>query len=125
MNTKEKLNTPKIAKIAGFLYLMVMLSGVFANLYVHSRIIALDDATATAENIMALEFLFRIGFVSELIHMISFFFLTITLYLLLKPVNKNLAALLVLFVLVAVPIEMLNSLNNLAALILLGGAIKL
>jgi hypothetical protein len=112
----------KIARAAGLLYLMVMASGVFANLYVRSTLILPGDATATATSILASEALFRLGFVGELVHMTSFFFLTLALYLLFRPVDKALASLLVLFALVAVPIEMLNSLNNLAALLLFEGA---
>lgn len=117
MNTSSKT-----ARVAGFLYLIVMASGIFANLYVRSSLIVPGDAAATAAKIIASEGLFRLGFVSELIHMTSFFLVTIALYLLLNPVDKNLASLFVLFVLVAVPIEMLNTLNNFAALSLLGGA---
>ncbi len=49
-------------------------------------------------------------------------FLVLALYQLLKVVNKNMASLMVIFSLVAVPIAMLNELNNLAVLLLLSGA---
>ena len=48
--------------------------------------------------------------------------LPLVLYVLLKPVNKNIALLFVIFALVGVPIAMLNLLNQLAALLLLSGA---
>ena len=48
--------------------------------------------------------------------------MALALYQLLKPVNKNMALLMVLFVLAAVPIGMLNELNNFAVLLLLSGA---
>jgi len=62
------------------------------------------------------------GFVSELIGITCYLLLALPLYLLLKPVNKDLATLMVLFVLVAVPIMAINMLNHFAALPLLSGA---
>ena len=44
------------------------------------------------------------------------------LYQLLKPVNKNMALLMVIFLLLGVPIAMLNELNQFAVLLLSSGA---
>jgi hypothetical protein len=49
-------------------------------------------------------------------------FVVIALYRLLKPVNKNMALLMVIFILLAVPIGMLNELNRITALLLLRSA---
>lgn len=59
---------------------------------------------------------------SELVLYMCFLLLPLPLYALLKPVHKNLALLMVLFVCVSVPMGMLNTLNNFAALSLLNGA---
>jgi len=112
----------KTARVAGIMYLLVMMHGMFSLLYVSPRLIVPEDATVTARNILASEFLFRIGSASELLHMIWYFLLTLALYMLLKPVSKNLASVLVLLAVVAVPIAMFSSLNNFAALSLLSGA---
>jgi hypothetical protein len=119
MTTKE---IKKTARTAGFLYLIVILFQVFANLRVSRSLIVPEDAATTVSNIMASESLFRLGFVSNLIGLTVFILLVLVLYKLLKPVNKNQALLMVIFVLVGVAIAMLNLLNQFAALLLLSGA---
>ncbi len=112
----------KYARIAGFLYLIVNVTGVFAQFFVRSKLIVPGDAAATASNIMASEFLFRAGFMGDLIASTCYFLLALTLYVLLKPVNKNLSLLCVLLVAISTAIMCLNMLNQFAALLLLGGA---
>jgi len=80
------------------------------------------DTAATVTNIIANEGLFRIGIVSDLIMQVFWSVLMLALYVLLQPVNKNLAVLFVLLGLLIVPIAMLNLLNQYAALLLLSGA---
>jgi hypothetical protein len=59
---------------------------------------------------------------SELVCATTFIFVVLALYRLLKEVNQNHAALMVILGLVSVPIGFLNALNNAAALTLLSGA---
>ena len=61
----------KTARIAGFMYLGNIITGIFAQV-VRSTLIVPGDAGATASNIMAYELLFRFGFVSDLI-MVTFY----------------------------------------------------
>jgi len=123
MNTKEKTNSiNKTARVAGFLYLLVAVLGAFSIMYVPSTLIVPGDAATTANNIMASEGLFRLGFVSGLITQTIHILLVLVLYKLLKPVNKNIALLMVIFALVGIPIAMLNLLNQSVALLLLSGA---
>jgi len=112
----------KTARIAGFLYLMLIAFQVFAKLFVSRSLIVPGEAATTVNNIMASESLFRLGFVSNLISQTVFILLVLVLYKLLKPVNKNCTLLMVIFVLVGVPIAMLNLLNQIAPLLLLSGA---
>jgi hypothetical protein len=112
----------KTARLAGFLYLMVVPLGIFGIMYVPSRLIVAGDAAATANNLMASESLFRLAIVSNLLASIVMLLVVLVLYKLLKPVNKNMAWLMVIFVLVAVPIAMLSELTQFAALQLLSGA---
>ncbi len=116
------ISPKKTARLAGFLYLMLIVFGVFAEFFVRQRLITPGDAAATANNIMASESLFRIGFVSDLISATVWLLLPLALYKLLKSVNKNQASLMVIFVVVGVAIQFLNMINQFAALLLLGGA---
>ena len=109
------------ARVAGFLYLLLFPLGIFGILYVPSNLIVPGDAATTANNIMASESLFRLSILSALFVQITQILLVIVLYKLLKPVNKNHALLMVIFALIAVPIAMLNELNNIVALLLLRG----
>jgi len=123
MTTRTAKISPLIrARVAGFLYLIANLFAPFTLLYLPSLLIVRGDAAATASNIMASESLFRLGIVGMLFNSIANIFLVLALYQLLKVVNKNMASLMVIFSLVAVPIAMLNELNNLAVLQLLSGA---
>jgi hypothetical protein len=112
----------KTARAAGFLYLMMAPLGIFGLMYVPSKLIVPEDAATTANNIMASESLFRLGIVSALLLQTISILVVLVLYKLLKPVNKNHALLMVIFILVAIPIAMLNELNHFAALSLLSGA---
>lgn len=124
MNTKEypQRKIKETARVAGLLYLLVIIFGMFAELYVSLRLIVPGDATATASKIMASELLYRIGFMSGLFHHTCFLLLVLVFYKLLKPVSKNYAVLMMVLGLGAVPIMMLNMLNQFAALLLLSGA---
>jgi hypothetical protein len=110
----------KAARIAGFLGLTIWL-GPLA-LVIRQSLIVPGDVAATVNNIMANEGLFRIAIVSDLTMQVFWCLLMLALYVLLKPVNKNLASLFMLLGLLIVPIAMLNALNDFAALQLLSGA---
>jgi len=112
----------KTAKLAGFLYLLIVPFAILGLLYVPSTLVVPGDAATTASNIMASETLFRLGIVSALIAQIIHIFAVLALYKLLKVVNKKHALLMVIFSLVGVPIAMLSELNQFATLLLLNGA---
>lgn len=109
----------KTARIAGLIYLIIVLTGIFNLMYVPSKLIVWDDASATINNIMASESLFRLGIVTGLISYTCFLILPLVLYKLLKPVNKNHALLMVIFALVSVPISYNIMLNKVEVLSLL------
>ncbi|CAG0947309.1 hypothetical protein ANRL1_03938 [Anaerolineae bacterium] len=123
MTTRTAEPSPLVrARLAGFLYLFGNPLAPFALLYLPSRLVVRGDAVATANNIMASESLFRLGIVALLYNSIFSIFLVLALYQLLKVVSQSMASLMVIFVLVGVPIGMLNELNQLAVLQLLSGA---
>lgn len=117
MNSKKKT-----ARIAGLLYLLIAITGGFGIMYVPTSIIIPGDATATANNIINSEFIFRLSILSNLISQTLTIFLVLTLSRLFKDVNPKLTKYMVTMVLVAVPISFLNVLNLVAAQILVSGA---
>jgi hypothetical protein len=121
MTTKEKMNPNKIARIAGILYIPPWILSLVA-IFLRTDLIVPGDASATATNISASEFVFSFSVVMDLIVQVVFIFLVLALYKLLKPVNKNQAVLMVVLFLVSVPIAMLNAVSHFAALLLSSGA---
>jgi len=111
----------KTARMAGLFYLIYILTTVLASV-VRSKLIVFGDAAATANNIMGSELLFRIGFVTQLVSAVFFLLAAWALYVLLKPVNKNLALLFLLLNLGGVAVECINMLNLFAALQFFSGA---
>jgi Domain of unknown function (DUF4386) len=83
----------KYAAIAGLSYLIIILTGIFANFFVLENLVVPGNASVTAENISANEMLFRVGIFSFLIMVIFDVAAAWALYLFLKPVNKNLSLL--------------------------------
>ncbi len=123
MTTKEKMNSlKKTARMAGFLYLAHFVFFFLADNGVHSTAVGSVDAATIAHNIMASEWLFRIGFVSFLLTAVFFLLSAWALYVLLKPVNKDLALLFVLLNLGGVAIWCISQVSEFAALLLLSGA---
>jgi hypothetical protein len=112
----------KTARTAGLWYLIAAITGGFGLMYVPSVIIEPGNATVTANNIISSELLYRFGIASNLICQIAFIFQVLTLYLLLREVNKKQATLMVALVIVSIPIAFLNELNRIAPLILMSGA---
>lgn len=111
------------ARVAGCLYLLMALIAPIGLMYVPARLIVSGNASATADNIRASEWLLRIGVATELIHQVVAVFLVLALYRLLKAVDETLASqMVILGALVSVPIMFVNVLNEIAALILVGGA---
>ena len=109
----------KTARIAGFLYFMYIVTSFIANMF--GRFVSVD-APVTVNHIMAHESQFRIGFVISLFSVVLFLLAAWYLYVLLKPVNKNIALLFLLLNLGGFAILVLSHLNLFASLLLLSGA---
>jgi hypothetical protein len=90
----------KAARAAGFLYLFAIAIAIFAQYYVRSKLIVYNNAAKTVASIMASERLFRLGIVLELITFAAVIALVAALYVVLKPVNRGLALLALLWRLV-------------------------
>lgn len=107
------------ARVAGGLWLMVIVAGMTAFL-IRSPMIVRGDAAATATRILASESLFRLGFAADLMAGALYMGVTVLLYRLLKPVSRSLSLLAAFFGLAGVAIGGATSLTNLATLVLLG-----
>src|SRR5260370_27118221 len=116
--------TKKAGRIAGAIYASMVFTAPFSLIYVPSKLIVRGNAAATADNILAHETMFRLSIFGDLIGQVIFVCLGIALYRLLSNVNKTWSALMAAFVLVSAAVGFLDTLNNIAALILfLGGEV--
>src|SRR5689334_24324553 len=111
------MNTPKqTARIAGALYLLLVLSGLFSLMYVPSKLSDWNNPETMISNIATNETLFRLGIFVGIFGYIVFALLPLVLYRLLSPVNKTHAVLMVTFAVVSVPISLVNMLHKFAVL---------
>jgi hypothetical protein len=110
------------ARIAGGLWLAVVVTGVFAEFLVRDRLIVTGDAAATARAILAHPSLWRLGVISDLLATTCYLGVVFCLYELLAPVNRSLSRLGMVLGLLGCAIASANLVNMLAPLALLGGA---
>jgi len=75
------------ARIGGFLYLIIIVLGIFGEAFVRNRLIVSGDAAATAANIRSMEPLWRFHIAAELFLLICAVVLLWIFFLLLRPVS--------------------------------------
>jgi Domain of unknown function (DUF4386) len=115
--------SPRVkARIAGLLYLLGFLTGIFAQGFVSERLVVDGDAAATATNILAHRGLFEWGFTIYLIEMASQIALTALFYDLLKPAGKTVSLVAAYLGFAGCIIKTMSRLFFIAPLFLLGGA---
>ena len=120
MNSSSLKNT---ARLAGLLYLLLIITGAYCVMYVPSQITGRGDAVTTAKNILSNEFLFRTGIISDLISNTIWVFLVMVLYRLFKQVNERQAKLLVALVIVQIPAVFIMEAFNITSLMIFKGEI--
>lgn len=81
----------RYARVAGVAMLLSIIFGALGEAYIPGRIIVRGDAAASAANILAHPVLFRLGFATYLVEGICDIALSVIFYILLRPVNRNLA----------------------------------
>jgi hypothetical protein len=106
------------ARIAGVLYLINIVAGLVGEMFVRNAMIVSGDAAATAANIAQSPLLWRIGIAGDLIMQVTDVPLMMIFYVLLKPVNRNLALTAMLFTLVQTASLVVNKLNLMMPLFL-------
>ena len=110
-----------LARGSGVLYLLIIAAGLFAQV-VRERFVVAGNAAATASNITADAFLYRLSIVADLSTFVCAVALTLMLYALLRPVDRNVALFMLGFNVVQDAIGGLNVLNTYRPLQLLGDA---
>jgi len=109
------------ARLAGFLYLLLAITGTFPFL-IEEKLVVFGDAQTTAANLLSSQSLFIASIVSELVMATIWILIGISLYALFKKVNNNVAFLMVSLVLVGGAIIFISTISQIAALIILTNA---
>jgi hypothetical protein len=98
----------RLARIAGFLYLLNGITAGFAFGYVLTKVYVPGNAATTAANVIANAGLVRAGMIADLFQGTEWVFLAMTLYLLLRHVHESAARAMVVLVAVGAAIVCLN-----------------
>ncbi len=109
----------KIARLAGSMYLLLILFGVVSIMYIPSQIIVWDDAAQTVQNIKQNKTLFELGIIFGIFCYLSYLFLALALFQLLKEVNKIHAWIMLILVSVSVPIALSSVISQMDIISLL------
>ena len=110
--------TQKTARVAGLLFLSMVFTGLFAEIFFRQTLFV-GDAAVTANNILGSGFLYRAGILSDIVMSVTYLFTALVLYKLLVSVDKNLAKLMVLFAAAGSILLLSNILNEFAPLYIL------
>jgi len=117
MNTNKKAS-----RIVFLFWALYAAPAIFSLQYVRPNLIVFGDAVATSNNIMAHEFLFRMGIVSHLFAQVFLLFFGMTVFRLFKGVNKTWETIFWTSILMTVAITFVNTLNYIAPLVVLSKA---
>lgn len=120
-NRLTETSPRSMARMAGLLYLLTILAGVFAQSFVSDKLVVFSDAAATSANILANRSLFQWGFAVYLIEMLCQIASTALFYFLLKPVSRPVSLLAAFIGLAGCTIKAVSRLFYIAPLFVLGG----
>jgi len=110
------------ARISGGLYLLTILTGIFAQGFVSGSLVVDGDAAATATNILMHKSLFQLGFAVYLIEMACQIAITALFYNLLKPAGRSVSLVAAFLGFAGSVIKTFSRLFFIAPLFILGGA---
>ncbi len=114
-------STKKTARLAGLLFLMMVVFGLLAEVMFRQKLFVANDVVLTANNIISNSFLYRVGIISDMLMALCYLLTALALYKLLSHVNKNMASLMVVFAAAGSVLLMFNILIELAPLYILSG----
>jgi hypothetical protein len=111
---------PGLARTAGLIYLVVIITGMFSLAYVPKQLIDWHNSEKTFQAIHSHAFLFRLGIYSSVVCYIAFAFLAMVLFWLFRQVSETLAGLMAILALLSVPLSFNNLQHKFSALSLTG-----
>lgn len=109
-------NRMLLSRIAGMLYLIVIITGLFSLMYIPKNLFVYGNALETAQNISQKTGMFRISLASSVICYLAFTFLVIFLYQILRTVDIFVSRVMMILALISVPVSFYNLINKYAIL---------
>jgi hypothetical protein len=113
------LSPRALGRIIGVLFLVTIVLGTIAQVLISERLISFRDPARTVSNIVTNEDLYRTGFTLYMIEMAAQITFTVLLFHLLKPVNRRIATLALVFGLVGCTVKTFSRVFYLAPLFIL------
>jgi hypothetical protein len=120
-NTATEAVQGRAARLAGALFLFINATGIFSEIFVRGSLLS-GDVTQVAQNIISSERLYRLSIIGDLVMFAGGLVLIWALYVLLRPVNRDLALLAVFFRIVETAVSVAATLASLIAVRLLSSA---
>lgn len=115
----ESKSRQKAAKIAGIMFILAFIVPSLNWALILSKFIVSNDTLSTAKNILANATMFRIGITLELIMSVFLVVLAVTMFYILKNVNKVLATLALSWKLVETSLAVVITLGSLLAILII------
>jgi hypothetical protein len=122
MNDISPENLKRFARISGLLYLIIIGTGMFAEIFVRQELYVPHDALATATKIQANEMLYRLGFIADLFNFICGLPIILFFWILFSKSHKYTITLALFFVIVSNSVFVSNIVNQLQPLLIFGNA---
>jgi hypothetical protein len=110
------------ARMAGVFFLLTILAGIIAQMFISGRLVVAGDATATATSILMHQDLFQMGFTVYLIEMACQIIQMVLFYVLLRPAGKSVSLVMLCVGLTGCVIKAFSRVFYIAPLLVLGGA---
>lgn len=120
MLTKPNFSPNTWARAGGVAYLIIIVLGFAGEMLIRNKLIVSGNAGATAQNILMHPLLWRLGIAGDITMHICDAIVGVVYYMLLKPVNRNLALMALFLGLVQTAVLVANKMNLVMPLLLLG-----
>ena len=111
-----------LARLGGALYLVIIIIGMYGEMFVRDRLVVSGDAMKTVANLQRSRPLWRFHIAAEVFLLICAIVLLVILYELLRPVSRGLALLALAFNVVSIAVEAVGAMSLVEALFPLGDA---
>lgn len=116
MTISNKTTSPnRLVRWTGILYLIVVGCGIVSEILVRNIVFIPGDLAASVEQITTYGIIFRLGYIVILARLVFLTLLVLSLYKLFSPVNRDVAVVMVTFVLISNAVTMVSLLFQFAA----------